>query len=116
MNAAAGGIDHRAVLAQIPPAERAALTRTSDSAGLRHLALHLAVIAGLGAWIVTGAPLWWLAIWPQGLGLAFLFTLQHEATHRTPFRSLWLNELVGHGAGLILVQPFLWFRAFHMAH
>lgn len=48
--------------------------------------------------------------------MAFLFTLQHECTHRTPFASGWLNELVGHGTGVLIGQPFLWFRAFHMAH
>ncbi len=46
----------------------------------------------------------------------FLFTLEHECTHRTPFRSRWINEVVGHGCGVVLLLPFRWFRAFHLAH
>ena len=53
---------------------------------------------------------------PQSVAIAFLFTLQHECTHKTPFRTPWLNEAVGHGAGFLILQPFHWFRAFHFAH
>ncbi|MBF9033654.1 fatty acid desaturase [Rhodobacterales bacterium HKCCE2091] len=109
-------MDARAFLAGIPPAERDRLTATADAPGLRHLAGHLALILLLGLWTGFRLPLWGLAVWPLGIALAFLFTLQHEATHRTPFRSHWLNEAAGHATGLVLVQPFLWFRAFHMAH
>ncbi|MBF9029924.1 fatty acid desaturase [Rhodobacterales bacterium HKCCE3408] len=109
-------MDHKAFLSGVPPETRARLTETSDGPALRHLALHGGLIVALMAWIGFGAPLWWLAIWPLGIALAFLFTLQHEATHRTPFRTRWLNEAAGHVAGLLLIQPFLWFRAFHMAH
>ena len=105
-----------AVLSAIPPEDRARLTAPSDRAGLRHLAGHLGLIVVLGLWVGLKAPLWGLALWPLGIALAFLFTLQHECTHRTPFASGWLNEAVGHAAGLMLVQPFHWFRAFHMAH
>ena len=103
-------------LAAIPAEARARLTIRSDKAGLGHLGLHLGLIAVLEAAVFSGLPFWWLALWPLGIALAFLFTLQHECTHKTPFASPWLNELVGHTCGLILVQPFLWFRAFHMAH
>lgn len=109
-------LTHREFLATLTPAERAQLTATSDMKGLRPLFGHIGLIAVLSAYIATAAPLWGLAIWPLGVALAFLFTLQHECTHRTPFRSIWLNEVVGHACGLILIQPFLWFRAFHMAH
>ena len=53
---------------------------------------------------------------PHGILIAFLFTLQHECTHNTPFRSLWLNSVVGHVIAFLLFQPFLWFRYFHLAH
>ena len=109
-------MDHKALLAQLSPETRAALTQTSDMAGLAQLALHLGAIFAMGGWIALGGPLWWLLIWPQGIAIAFLFTAQHEATHRTPFRRVWLSEAMGHLTGFLLFQPFHWFRAFHMAH
>jgi len=51
-----------------------------------------------------------------GVTLAFLFTLEHECTHQTPFATVALNEVVGRVAGFIIFQPFLWFRYFHLAH
>lgn len=104
------------ILASLSPDDRARLTAPSDRAGLWHLAGHLGIIVGLGAVVLSGVAGWWLALWPLGIALAFLFTLQHECTHKTPFATGWLNEVAGHVAGVILVQPFLWFRAFHMAH
>lgn len=103
-------------VASLPAEDRAALTRRSTLRGLLHLAGHLSVIAVLGAWVASGAFLWWLAIWPLGIALVFMFTLQHECTHDTPFAVSWLNTIVGHACGLVLIQPFHWFRAFHLAH
>lgn len=108
--------DHKAVLATIPVPERQAMQRRSDGAGLRHLALHLGALATTTLFLFGAGPLWWLALLPQGVLLCFLFTLQHECTHDTPFASRWLNRLVGHATGLVLIQPFTWFRHFHMAH
>jgi fatty acid desaturase len=109
-------VDHKAFLASVPPEAREALTRTSDAAGLRHLAVHLGLIVICGGLIAAGVPGWWLLLPVQGVLLVFLFTLEHECTHRTPFRSRWLNEAVGHGCGVVLALPFRWFRAFHLAH
>ncbi|WP_147126494.1 fatty acid desaturase [Shimia ponticola] len=109
-------MDHKALIASLPPEERAALTRRSDAAGLLHLAGHLGLIALGAVWISAGWPLWWLMLLPYGVVLVFLFTLAHEATHKTPFATDWMNELAGHLAGLVLILPFEWFRRFHMAH
>ncbi|MEM0949049.1 MAG: fatty acid desaturase [Pseudomonadota bacterium] len=109
-------MDHKTFLSSITPRERARLTETADGPGLRHLAGHAGAIAVLAVWVGLDLPFWPLAILPLGIALAFLFTLQHECTHRTPFRTPWLNEALGHLTGLILFQPFEWFRAFHMAH
>jgi fatty acid desaturase len=57
-----------------------------------------------------------VALVPLGIALVFLFTLEHEATHRTPFATGWLNEEAGRAAGLVIFQPFEWFRYFHLAH
>ena len=109
-------MDHKAFLSTLSPGTVAELNRTSDAPGLRHLAGHAGLIGGLGLWIGLGWPLWWLMLVPQGIALCFLFTLQHETTHKTPFRTLWINEWVGRITGLMILQPFEWFRYFHLAH
>jgi fatty acid desaturase len=108
--------DHKAFLSGLPADLREAMTARSDGPGLWHLAGHLGAILGLGALIATGVPGWWLLLPVQGVLIVFLFTLEHEATHRTPFRTVWLNDWAGRLAGVLLVLPFEWFRAFHMAH
>ncbi len=109
-------MDHKAFLATVPPDVRTRMTAPSDRAGLWHLARHLGLILLCGGLIAGGVPLWWVLLPVQGVLLVFLFTLEHECTHRTPFRSRWLNEVVGHGCGIVLLLPFRWFRAFHLAH
>ena len=109
-------MNHRDVIARIPPARLAWLSQRTDGPGLRHLAGHVALIGALGIWVGAGWPFWPLALAPLGVALVFLFTLEHEATHQTPFANRALNEWVGRGCGLILLLPFEWFRAFHLAH
>ncbi len=107
---------HKDVLRQIGPDRMAVLSSRSDAAGLWHLAGHLGVIAVLTALILYRVPGWPALLVVQGLALVFLFTLQHECTHQTPFRTRWINEVIGHLCGVVLLQPFLWFRYFHLAH
>ena len=109
-------MNHASLIAALPADERKRLTRRSDLKGLAHLAGHLGLIGLTGSWIALGLPLWWVALLPHGIALVFLFTLEHEATHRTPFQSRWLNDMAGHLAGLVLLLPFQWFHLFHMAH
>lgn len=108
--------DHRAFLAAVPAELRDAMTARSDAAGLRHLAGHLGLILAVGVLIASGVAGWWALLPVQGVLIVFLFTLEHEATHKTPFASLWLNEWAGRLAGFLLVLPFEWFRYFHLAH
>ena len=109
-------MDDRAFLSSLQVEERARLTESRDGPAGARLAATVVVSGVLVTWIANGWTFWPLAMVPLGLILAFLFTLQHECTHLTPFRSHWLNIAVGHLTGLILFQPFLWFRAFHLAH
>lgn len=109
-------MDQKAFLASVPPDLRERMVERSDGPGLRHLAGHLGLTLGVGALIAAGVPGWWLLLPVQGVLIIFLFTLEHEATHRTPFRTVWLNDWVGRLCGVLLVLPFEWFRAFHMAH
>lgn len=109
-------MDYKAFIATLPANTLAALNQTNNSAGLRHLAGHAGLIFGLGCWIALALPLWGPMLPLQGIALCFLFTLEHEATHKTPFRSVWLNEWAGRIAGFIFLLPFEWFRYFHLAH
>ena len=109
-------LDHKAFIATLTPDRLANLTRTADTPGLRHLAAHGALILALGAWIALGWPLWQLALAGQGIAICFLFTLAHEATHKTPFRTPRINEWVGRACGFLILLPFEWFRYFHLAH
>ena len=110
------GPDHRVFLAGLPPGAKAALTQRSDRAGLWHLALHGGLALLLGGLIAAGVPGWGVLLPVQGVVLIFLFTLEHECTHQTPFARVWLNEGVGRVCGILLVLPFQWFRYFHLAH
>jgi fatty acid desaturase len=109
-------MDHRTFMAGLDPETRAALTGRSDARGLVHLASHLGAIMVCGVLVGLGVPFWWLLLPVQGILIVFLFTLEHEATHKTPFASPWLNEAAGHGAGFLILLPFTWFRYFHLAH
>jgi fatty acid desaturase len=105
-------------LALLGPERLRQLSRRSDARGLLQLAGHL------GALLVTAAALtaaWgtWAAV-PvfvlHGYLLASLYAMQHEANHRTAFRSRWLNELVTAFTGFVIVYPARWERWFHFAH
>ncbi len=109
-------MDHQSLISSLSPETRAALTDRSDRPALRHLALYLGATFTTGLWIAQGWSLWWLLLVPHGVLLTFLFTLEHECTHQTPFKSRWLNEVVGRLCGLVIALPFLWFRYFHLAH
>lgn len=109
-------MDHKEFLSAVPVELREGMTRSTNREGLRHLALHFGLILGVGALIGFGVPGWWVLIPVQGVLIVFLFTLEHEATHRTPFGNQRLNEEVGRVAGFLLLLPFEWFRYFHLAH
>ncbi len=109
-------MDHKAFIKGLSPDTLTALNQTQNAAGLRHLAGHGGLIVVFALWIALGWPLWGLALVGQGIAICFLFTLEHEATHKTPFRSLVLNEWVGRICGVLIALPFEWFRYFHLAH
>jgi fatty acid desaturase len=109
-------LDHKTFIASLPRSTIAQLVTIRDTPGLVHLAGHVAVIVFLSIWITQGWWAWPLALLGQGIALCFLFTLEHEATHKTPFRTQWINEWAGRACGLVLIQPFEWFRYFHLAH
>ena len=110
-------MDHRNFVAGLDADTRRALTRRSDAAGFSQLGFHLLYlgVTGSGVALLPG-PWWLLSLLPYGIGLTFLFTLEHEATHKTPFASEGWNEAIGRACGFVLLLPFAWFRYFHLAH
>lgn len=108
--------DHKALLASLTADQRRNLSAQSDHPALVHMGFHLGLIAGLGFWIATSQPLWWLAMLPLGVLLVFLFTALHELVHRTAFASDRLNDAFAALCGFIILLPPREFRYFHMAH
>jgi fatty acid desaturase len=94
------------------------LEMRSDRRGLIQLGTHLAVLALTTAAIEStrGSILMLLAMLVHGIALVFLFSAEHEAIHRTAFRSRWLNDITAWVAGLVLLLPPAYFRYFHFAH
>ncbi len=109
-------IDHRQIIAQLPDGERARLTRLANRPGLVRLAVQLALIVGLGSFIVARAPGWPLALPVQGIVIIFLFCAMHEAVHETAFASRRLNRVVGWICGFAVGIAPTWFTYFHLAH
>ncbi len=109
-------MDHKAFLSGLSKNQRADLTELSDSKGLRHLLGHAVAIAVCSALVLAQVPAWPLLLVVQGILLVFLFTLQHETCHKTPFKTPWINDLIGHICGFVLFLPAIWFRFFHLAH
>jgi fatty acid desaturase len=93
-------------------------SRRADAPGLRHAAGHLALLVATGALVWTLRATWliWPAMLVHGVVLVFLFAPLHECIHRTAFKSRALNETFGFVAGLLLLLPREYFRAFHFAH
>lgn len=112
----AGVMDHKSFLKTLNTKDKARLNARSDAHGLRHQMLYCAVLGVTGSWTFFALPLWQIMMVQHGILIAFLFTLQHECSHNTPFKTLWLNSIVGHVIAFLLCQPFLWFRYFHLAH
>jgi len=109
-------MDHKSFLASLTAAQCMELTEKSDARGLTHLALHLGAIGVIATLIVARVDFWPLLMLPQGILLVFLFTLLHEASHSTPFRTPWLNMAAAYISGSVIFLAPRWFRYFHFAH
>lgn len=109
-------MDQQDFLASLSAETRGSMVVRTDRPGLWRLGQHLGAILGVGTLIAAGVPGWWALLPVQGVLVVFLFTLEHEATRRTPFRSALLNDWAGRVAGFLILLPFEWFRYFHLAH
>ena len=94
------------------------LALRTDGHAARHALGHLAaiVLTGFALWHVRGS-VWALPLTILlGYILAFLFNALHETAHRTAFHTRRYNDLLGHAAGLVIVLPYGYYRAFHWDH
>jgi len=109
-------MNHRDLLTSLTEEQRQQLMEKTNSDGISRLSCFVLLIGGLATAISAAVAGWQILILPLGILLVFLFTLQHETVHKTPFASQWLNTAVGHLCGLILFLPPVWFQYFHLAH
>ena len=89
-----------------------------DGPGLLFLAGHLALMAATGTLVWLSLGTYWVvgAVFAHGIVIVHLFAPLHECTHRTAFRSRWLNETVYWLCGLTLgLMPWA-FRFQHADH
>jgi fatty acid desaturase len=93
-------------------------SRRDDAPGLRRAAAHIALLiaTALAIWAARGTLWIWPAMLVHGVVLVFLFAPLHECIHRTAFKRRAYNEAFGFVAGLLLLLPQEYFRAFHFAH
>lgn len=102
----------------VPPQILKQLSARSDARGLLQFFSQVAVI-GVAIYLM-----YWL--WPRpwavipfavlGIVLNCLYAGQHETSHRTAFKSRWLNDWVGTAIGFVSIYPARWDRYFHFAH
>jgi fatty acid desaturase len=109
-------LDHKAFLTAMPAATRAELTARHAAPTLLRLALHGTALVSGAVWIAQGWPLWWAILPVHGILIAYLFMVEHEATHQTLLPGAAANDALGFVAGVLILLPFRWFRWFHMAH
>jgi fatty acid desaturase len=109
-------MDHRAFVQALPADVKVSLTQRADAHAIVRLIFHIGSIAAMASWVAFALPLWPLVTPPLGIMIAFLFMIEHEATHKTVLSNQAANDWIGRICGFFILLPFEWFRWFHMAH
>lgn len=96
-----------------------ALTRRSDARSLLRLGLCVGCLGALGFVYALSFGHW--TFWPAllvfgGASSLTLYSLSHECSHGTVFRTRWLNETVFWITSLLFGQEVLYRRYSHAAH
>ncbi len=107
---------YRQFLAKLPTQDRERLIARNNRSAVLRLLVLIILISALIVGIVKQVTLWGGLMLPLGVLLVFLFTLMHETTHKTAFKSAWINYVISRLSGLIIMMPPHWFEAFHFAH
>ena len=95
------------------------LNTRSDVQGLLRLTVHLLTLLITGLLVhVTRAHIILLvpAMMLHGFAIVTLFAPMHECVHMTPFRSRWLNKIVGWLVGVPTFYNSDYYRRFHHWH
>ena len=94
------------------------LKQRSNGPGLVFLAGHLGLLTITGVLLWLSLPTGWAiaAGFAHGVVISHLFAPLHECSHRTAFRSRWLNEGVYWFCGLVLGLMPVAFRYQHADH
>lgn len=92
--------------------------KRTDRHGLAYFAGHSALLIATGALVYGTLGTWWAvpATILHGFFMCFLFAPVHECSHRTPFRTLWLNEVVYWIYCFVYLMPPTYFRYSHATH
>ena len=104
---------HTTIIEALTREQRMELLQRSDRAGLTHLCGHWGGIVIVGALIHQKVPYWQWLLPVQGVLIISMFSLLHEAIHKTPFKTAWLNAMAAHVSGFLVMIAPLWFRHFH---
>lgn len=93
------------------------LNRRRDTPALLHLAGMVALLVFTATLVVQAPGFWrWPAMLFHGVVLVHLFSLQHECSHLTAFRSRWLNNAVAWCCGIAILLPPRFFQLEHRDH
>ncbi|MEC3861751.1 fatty acid desaturase family protein [Mesobacterium sp. TK19101] len=98
--------------------ELKALMQRSDGPALWRLGVWALALLGTGSliWLSLGTWLVWPAMFLHGILMVHHFALQHECVHYTPFKTRWLNDVMGNLCGFIIALPHQFFRYEHCDH
>ncbi len=107
---------YRTLIAELTREQRLELLRRSNRDGLLHLCGHWGAIVLVALLIVARVPGWQALLLIQGVLIISTFALLHEAIHKTPFKTGWLNPAVATVCGFLIMIPPVWFRHFHTDH
>jgi fatty acid desaturase len=95
------------------------LMRRSDGVALARLGICIAALGVLGIIYARAIGTWWVipAILLFGSALSLtVYSLSHECSHGTPFKTRWLNETLFWVTSLLFGQEVLYRRYSHAAH
>jgi len=98
--------------------ELKALMQRSDAPALRRLLIWgmALMLTGSLIWASMGTWLVWPAMFLHGILMVHHFALQHECVHYTPFKTRWLNDVMGNLCGFLIALPHQFFRYEHCDH
>jgi fatty acid desaturase len=103
---------------EISRREIKAFMKRKNTPALGRLTAWLVMLALTSALIAVSMDTIW--VWPamlvQGIVIVHHFSLQHECTHYTAFRSRWLNDVVGALCGVSIGLAPRFFRYEHCDH